>query len=468
MEEYLQEILDLVKSNLPENEIKEKLLQYHDSDIADVFELLDDDEKLRLTRILGTEEVSDVLTYVDDKDEVLDYLKDEQAADIIENMDADDAVDVLQEMDQEEREKILDLIEDEEVKEDIQLIMSFDEDEVGSLMTTNYVTILDTDNVKLAMKKLIDQAKDNDNISTIFVTKDSGEFLGAIALNDIIIAREGFKLTDKMMSNYPFLKAHDKISDIINDVKDYAEEILPVLDNENILIGVLTASDIVEIVTSEANEDYHKLAGLLEEETPDESIFQSIKKRIPWLVLLLFLGLIVSTVVSIFEGVISSVTAAVIFQSVVFDMAGNGGTQSLAVTLTNINSEDELSKKKILQMIKKEICVGTLNGLFLGILSFSVIFGFLCIKGAINSNEGVLIGETFNYLHAVYVSASAGIALFIAVTLSCMLGLLLPIFFKKIKIDPAVASGPMITTVNDICSACIYYSLVGLFFGLFI
>lgn len=463
MEEYLQEILDLIRSDLSDKEKKEKLLQYHDSDIADVFEQLSDEEKLELTRILGTEEVSDVLTYVDDKEEVLEYLEDEQAADIIEQMDADDAVDVLQEMEEEEREKILDLIEDDEVREDIELILSFDEDEVGSLMTNNYVTIDENDNVKKAMKKVIDQAKDNDNISTIFVTKENGEYVGALALNDLIIAREGASLHDKMQLNYPFLHGKDKIDDVINDVRDYAEEIMPVVDENNLLIGAITASDIVEVVTQELNEDYHKLAGLTEEEKVEESVWQSIKKRIPWLILLLFLGLIVSSVISAFEGIIAEVTAAVVFQSVVFDMAGNGGTQSLAVTLTNINQEDELSKKKIWHMVGKEIRVGALNGFLLGLLSFGVILVFLLIK-----HQPVMTnGTEFVLNEAMYVAASAGLALFIAVSLSSMLGLVLPIFFKKIKIDPAVASGPMITTVNDIASACIYYTLVGLFFSLF-
>ena len=183
----------------------------------------------------------------------------------------------------------------------------------------------------------------------------------------------------------------------------------------------------------------------------------------PWLALLLLLGLIVSSVVSAFETVIASVSAAVIFQSVVFDMAGNGGTQSLAVTLTTINNDDSLSKKKIIKMIFKEIRVGLINGLILGILSFGVILGFLSIRhqGVFSSNP-----ETFVFLDCVKIASCVGISLWIAISVSSLFGLILPVFFKKIKIDPAVASGPMLTTINDICSACIYYTLVGLFFSM--
>ncbi len=463
MNELIQEILDIVRSNISNKEKKEKLSHYHDSDVADAFEFLSDEEKATLTKILGAEEASDILTYVEDKDEFLDYMKEDQAADIIENMDADDAVDVLQEMEDEDREKILNLIEDDEVKEDIQLILSFEEDEVGSLMTTNYVTILDTDDVKKAMKKVIDQAKDNDNISVIFITDKDGKFVGALNLNDLIIARQGDELMAKAITSYPALQAHAKIDDVINDIKDYNEKIIPVIDEKEVVIGALTANDVVELVTSELHEDMHKLAGLTSEDK-DESLFTSIRKRIPWLILLLFLGLVVSTVISAFESVIAVVSAAVIFQSVVFDMAGNGGTQALAVTLTNINDDDDLSKKKVWKMAKKEISIGITNGIILGLLSFGVILAFLCIR-----HEGVYTDKenTFIFADCMKVAASAGVALFVALSVSSILGLVLPIFFKKIKIDPAVASGPMITTINDICSACIYYSLVGLFFSLF-
>lgn len=463
MNELIQEILDIVRSNISNKEKKEKLSHYHDSDVADAFEFLTDEEKASLTKILGAEEASDILTYVDDKDEFLDYMKEDQAADIIENMDADDAVDALQEMEDEDREKILNLIEDDEVKEDIQLILSFEDDEVGSLMTTNYVTILDTDDVKTAMKKVIDQAKDNDNISLIFITNKEGKFVGALNLNDLIIARQGDNLMSKAITSYPALQAHAKIDDVINDIKDYNEKIIPIIDENEVVIGALTANDVVELVTSELHEDMHRLAGLTSEDK-DESIFTSIKKRLPWLILLLFLGLVVSTVISAFESVVAVVSGAVIFQSVVFDMAGNAGTQSLAVTLTNINDDDDLSKKKIWKMARKELGIGLITGLLVGILSFGVILGFLCIR-----HEGVYSDKSnaFVLMDCVKVASSAGVALFISLAVSNFVGLILPIIFKKIKIDPAVASGPMITTINDICSACIYYSLVGLFFALF-
>ena len=177
---------------------------------------------------------------------------------------------------------------------------------------------------------------------------------------------------------------------------------------------------------------------------------------------MLVLGLLVTSVISAFENVINAVTGAVIFQSLVFGMAGNGGTQALAVTLTSINSEDKLSRKKVTKMFFKELRVGFLNGLLLGIFSFIVIFGFMVI-----TQTNVIVGTPYSIGDALLVASCVSGSLLLAITFSSLIGLLFPIFFKRIKIDPAVASGPMITTLNDIISACIYYVLVGLCFGCF-
>ena len=252
------------------------------------------------------------------------------------------------------------------------------------------------------------------------------------------------------------------IDDVINDLKEYAEDIIPVLDRDNHLLGVITSQDIVELVEDEANEDYSRLAGLIKQESDKEGLFGSIKKRIPWLITLLLLGLIVSSIISAFTEIIAEVTVAVLFQSVVLGMAGNGGTQTLAVTLTSITQDDNLSRSKVLKMLIKEFSIGVLNGLILGIISFGIVLGFLVFTHSPVTN-GV-----YDFIGCLLVSISVSLSLVIALVISSLLGLLLPIFFKKVKIDPAIASGPMITTINDLCSSCIYYGLIGLLFGLLI
>jgi len=365
MEEFLNEILAIIRSDKSNAVKKAELSQYHDSDIADVFNNLDDDEKIRLVKILGKEKFSDILAYLNNSDDLIDLLKDEEAADVIELMDADDAVDVLEDLDEENRDKIIELMNDE-AREDVRLILSFDKDQVGSLMTTNFVSVVKGDGVKGSMKKLIEQAKDNDNIATLIVLDENQKFYGCLDLKDLICARDGENLTKKVKTNYPYVYADSLIDDVINDLKEYAEDLIPVLDREDHLLGVITSSDIVELIQDEAEEDYNRLAGLLKQEDDQESIFGSIKKRIPWLVLLLVLGLLVSSVISAFSNVIAGVTAAVLFQSVVFDMAGNGGTQSLAVTLTKITRLDDINGKRFGKMLGRELVIGLMNGIILG------------------------------------------------------------------------------------------------------
>lgn len=459
MEEFLNELLEIIRSNKSNKVKKDELLQYHDSDIADVFNLLDDSEKLELAKILGKEKTSDIIAYLENSDQFLDLLRDEEAADVIELMDADDAVDVLEDLDKENRDKIIELLSDE-AKEDVKLILSYEKDQVGSLMTTNYVSVVSGDGVKGAMKKLVDQAKDNDNISTLIVLDHDEKFYGCLDLKDLICARDGDDLSSKVKTNYPYVYADSQIDEVINQLKEYAEDLIPVLDRDDKLLGVITSSDIVELVQDEAAEDYNRLAGLTRQEEEEEPILGSIKKRIPWLVLLLILGLLVSSVISAFSDVIAGVTAAVLFQSVVFDMAGNGGTQSLAVTLTKITQNDEVDKKRFGKMFVKEFAIGILNGLILGTISFAVALGFLVIR-----HQPVVVNGVYSITDCLMIASSVGVSLLIAISLSSILGLVLPILFKKIKIDPAVASGPMITTINDICSSCIYYTLVGILFG---
>lgn len=462
MEEFLNEILLIIRSSKNNKEKYNELTQYHDSDIADVFTLLDDEEKIHLAKILGKEKLSDIIAYLEDSEDFLDLLKDEDAADVIELMDADDAVDVLEDLDSEDREKIIELLS-EDAKEDVKLILSFEKDQVGSLMTTNFIQVIRGDGVKGAMKKLIEQASENDNISTLIVLNPDETFYGCIDLKELIIAREGEDLSQRVKTNYPTVYADSLIDDVINDLKEYAEDVIPVLDHDEHLLGVITSQDIVELVQEEAYEDLNRMAGLITHEDEKENFFGSIKKRIPWLITLLILGLLVSSVISAFTDIIAEVTAAVLFQSVVLGMAGNGGTQALAVTLTTLTQDDDINRKKVIKMLGKEISIGFLNGVILGAISFGIVLLFLVGKQQPITSNGV-----YNLNDCLLVAMSVSLSLVIALIFSSLLGLLLPIFFKKIKIDPAVASGPMITTINDLLSSCIYYGLIGILFGLLI
>ena len=445
--DYTEEILAIIRSGA-EN-IVEQLEDYHDNDIADAFRFLNVEERDALYDILGAEAVSDIFAYLDDADTYIEELESDEAAEIIEEMDADDALEILDELEEDKRQEIIELL-DPEVKEDIELIDSYDEDEFGNRMTTNFVVIKSTLTVKQAMRELINQAADNDNISTIYTIDEEEKFYGAIDLKELILARPSTELESLIVTSYPYVYANEKISNTIDLISEYSEDSIPVLSPEDkTILGVITSQDIVEIMDSESGEDYARLAGLSGEEDSKESLFDSMKKRVPWLIVLLVLGLAVSSVAGLFEGVVKELAVIVAFQSLILGMAGNVGTQSLAVTIRNLTGET-LSFKEQFKMVFKELRIGLFNGAVLGLLSAVVI-------GAV-----IYFSKDYTVYQAFMTSGCVGLSMCVAMTVSGFTGTFIPIAFKKIGIDPAVASGPLITTVNDLVAVVIYYGLAWL------
>ncbi|RHQ24287.1 magnesium transporter [Clostridiaceae bacterium AF29-16BH] len=443
---YVEELLEILRSSLAADELQDQISDYHESDIADAFEQLTEEERRRLYPLLGPEWIAEIFTYIEDPDEYLKELDLGQAAQVLSYMDSDDAVDVLDELDDTTQEKLVGMM-DEESSHDIKMLQSYEDDEVGSLMTTNFIVIHENLTIRQAMRELIRQAGENDNISTVYVIDKNDQFYGAIDLKDLIIAREKDALEDIISTSYPYVTDHEKIDDCIEQIKDYAEDSIPVLTEDKQLIGVITAQDLVEVVDDAMGEDYAKLAGLTAEEDLEETTTESMKKRLPWLVILLFLGLAVSTVVGVFETVVAVLPIVMCFQSLILDMAGNVGTQSLAVTIRVLMDENLTAGEKV-GLVFKEMKVGFFNGLFLGIMAFIFIGLYIWL---LKGNPVV---------HAFVISGCVGFSLMAAMVISSLVGTLIPMFFHKIKIDPAVASGPLITTVNDLVAVVIYYGLV--------
>lgn len=442
---FVEEIISIIRSGEADQEIADKLQDYHENDIAQSLEELTKEERLYLYGVLGAEWFSEVLAYIDEPEVYFEELGVDKLAAVINEMDSDDAVDLLEDIDDELKEKISHIL-DADVKADIQLIRSYEEDEIGSLITTNYISIGKELSIKQATHELIQQAGDNDNISTIYVTDEQGKFCGAIDLKDLIVARENDDLDSLIIYSYPYILDHEKISDSIEKIKDYAEDSLPVLNSNKEIIGILTAQDVIEAVDDEMGEDYAKFAGLTAEEDLNETTKESMKKRLPWLIVLLFLGMGVSTVVGAFEGVVAVLPIVICFQSLILDMAGNVGTQSLAVTIRVLMDEDLTAKDKV-HLVIKEIKVGFSNGLLLGVLALAFLGLYIKLF------KGYAFGAAF------LISGCVGASLLLAMIISSMVGTLVPLFFHKIKVDPAVASGPLITTVNDLVAVVTYYGI---------
>lgn len=445
---YLSELQNLITQHIADPDFALKLSDYHESDIAQALTGVSREQRQKLYKILDTQYLSDIFSYMEDAHEYLSEMSQEQAAKIIACMDSDDAVDVLEEMEEADQKKLVSLM-DPESSEDVKLILSYEDDEIGSKMTTNYIVISKDLTVKQAMHELVLQAGENDNITTIYVTEKENTFYGSIRLKDLIIAREHDELESLIYVSSPYLLDKEKVSDCLERIKGYAEDSLPVLNENHKLLGIITSQDIVEVVDDELGDDYAKLAGLTAEEDLKETTVASMKKRLPWLIVLLFLGIGVSSVVGVFEGVVASLPIIICFQSLILDMAGNVGTQSLAVTIRVLMDENLKGSQKIL-LILKEMKVGLCNGLFLGSLSFIFIGVYICFFKHTPAGNAFLI------------SACVGVALLAAMIISSLVGTVVPLFFHKLKVDPAVASGPLITTVNDLVAVITYYGLAWL------
>lgn len=445
--DYESEIIAIIRGNDTPKILESKLENYHEKDISDILPMLTLAERQKLYRICPAWMLSAILEYSDEDQAGLfiNEMDIKKAAEVLEKSETDSAIAILRETPKERRALLIDALEPE-VRGEMRLIASFDEDEIGSRTTTNCIIIHKDLTVKQAMSELILQAKENDNISTIFVVDECEFFYGVIDLKDLLISDEDESLENLIITSFPYVYAHETVDCCLEKLKDYSESSIPVLDNSSKLLGVITARSVIEAVDDEMGEDYARLAGLTAEEDLKEPLMLSMKKRLPWLLVLLGLGLIVSGVVGAFEDVVSQLTLIMAFQSLILDMAGNVGTQSLAVTI-RVLTDENLSARKRLALVWKEMRIAISNGAVLGILSFFAVGLYIFL---IKKRE---------MFFAFSVSGCIGFSLMIAMVVSGAVGTLVPLFLKRIKIDPAVASGPLITTVNDLVAVVTYYGL---------
>lgn len=319
---------------------------------------------------------------------------------------------------------------------------------IASRMSANFIAIPDTATVKEAMSQLVRQAADRDNIATLYLVDSGGALQGAIDLKDLILAREGTPLAAITDRACPRLSAKTPVEDAIPLLTACGEASVPVLDGAGRLLGVVTSQDLVELLDDELGEDYARLGGLSDQEDLAEPIRQSLRKRLPWLCVLLVLGLGVSATVGLFESIVAQLPVILCFQSLILDMAGNVGTQSLAVAI-RVLMDGQLARGQRAALVWKEVRIGLANGALLGGLSFAAIGAYLCLTG-------------HAAVFAFAVSGCLGLAMVLAMVVSSLSGTLIPLFFQRVGVDPAVASGPLITTVNDLVAVVTYYGLAWL------
>ncbi|MGM0496163.1 MAG: magnesium transporter, partial [Bacillota bacterium] len=332
-------------------------------------------------------------------------------------------------------------------------IMKYSEDEIGSFINDSFLTLDINVSVKEAMKQIIDKAYKTDYISIIYIL-DNAKLVGYLKLKDLIVARADELISDIIETRFPEVYPEDNVESVAKIMQETKESSLPIINHEKQIIGVITHDDLMDIIALAEEEDYTRFAGLsdFDNKLATTTVFKSVKSRIPWLGVLLLLSMITSFILSFFDDSLSNsapllAAKLAVFLPLILDMAGNTGTQSLAVTIRYLSKNDNIKQSVLVKMIVREIRTGLLQGLLIGV----IVFGMILLTNL--STKGFL--ENVDYIYAFVTTGS----IFIALVVSTTLGGLIPIIMNKLKIDPAVASGPFITTISDIITLSIYYTI---------
>lgn len=450
-----EQIIQIINEETDSLVLRERLHEFHPYDLAEVFSNLNEEDRQKIYQALSDQEIADIFSYLEEE-ETVTYLKDlaqNQGASIIDKMEIDDAVDIIKEMDDPTQTKEFLSFLSPETRDEIEYLTKYSEDSVGSIMTTNYIAIESNYDVKEAMKALIHNANESEVIDPLYVVQ-AGSLIGTLDLTSLIIARSPNKIQDIMKPNPIYVEVEDDVTVAISKLRDYGLSALPVVEGYQ-MVGIVTLDDAIDVVSDDVNYHYSNLAGVRIEDEDKGNLFQQLLKRFPWLVILLLLSILTSNVLNAFEDIIKQVTILIFFQTLILDMAGNVGTQSLAVTIRILSSNELDNRQNIRKHILKEIRINTINSFILTIMAFLVCFIFLTLRYS-EQNNIILI--------SLIVAVSMGITLII----TGILGSFIPILFNRINIDPAVASGPLITTLNDIISVIIYFSIASLFLHLLI
>jgi magnesium transporter len=426
------------------DDFRAEFLDLHPYDQAEFFSELDDEDRAKVYNFLSPEEMADLFENLEADEEdfkdVLAQMNPNYAADMLSNMYADDAVDVLNELDKDQVASYLTIMDEEAAKE-IKDLLHYEEYTAGSIMTTEFIAISANQTVRSAMYILKKEAPRAETIYYIFVVDEEKRLAGVISLRDLIVADDETMIGEVMNERVVSVSVGEDQEEVARMMRDYNFLALPVVDFQNHLLGIITVDDIIDVMEEEASDDYSKLAGIADLDTVDRNPFTAAKKRLPWLIILLFLGMFTASLIGRFEDTLDKVAILAVFIPLIAGMAGNTGTQALAVAVRGIATGD-LEKESKWSIILREAGTGLITGAVCGILVAFVVYFWK--------------GEFF-------LGILVGISIFITLIIATLAGSLVPLLMHRLKIDPAVASGPFITTINDIISILIYFGIATAF-----
>jgi len=426
------------------DEFREEFLSLHPYDQAQFFEKVGPDSRQIIYQYLSPKEMAEIFQSIElDDDEYEPFLKEMEttyAADMLSEMYADNAVDVLNELNKDQVASYLTIMDDESAQE-IKDLLHYEEYTAGSIMTTEYVAIPENSTVRSAMTILRNAAPQAEIIYYIFVVNDDHQLTGVVSLRDLIIADEDTLIREIRNERVVSVSVSEDQEEVARMIKDYDFLAVPVVDFQDHLLGIITVDDILDVLEEEANDDYSKLAAVSEMDTFDKGPLTAAKKRLPWLIVLLFLGMFTANLMGIFEDTLDEVAILAVFIPLIAGMAGNSGTQALAVAVRGIATGDIAEQSKI-KLLIREAGTGLITGLVCS------VFG---------------VGIVFFMQHDLLLGLLVGTAIFGSIFAATLSGSFIPLLIHRMKIDPAVASGPFITTLNDIISILIYLGLASMF-----
>ncbi len=418
--------------------IKKNILELHYADIADIMDCLDNTQAKYVYGLADDEAQADILMEVDEKvrDEFIASLSNKEIAEQLENLESDDAADLLGELPDDQQEDVISKMDDEEAAEVVDLL-KYDENTAGGVMQKELICVNLNWPVNRAIVQLRKQAETVEKVYHIYVVDNDDRFVGVLSLKRLLFANTKTIISDLYQAkNLISVKSSDSLDTVSKTMEKYDLFTIPVLDLQNKLIGRITFDDVVEFIKEEADKDYQMASGLSEKIDSDSSVWRISRARLPWLLIGMIGGVFGAQVISGFEGGIEKVPELAFYIPLIMAMGGNIGVQSSAIVVQSL-AKDTNPLGSILKKIARESIVALINGAFLSILIFAIAFAFG------SSTLGFVVS----------------ISLFAVILVAAIFGTLIPLLLNKYKIDPALATGPFITTLNDVVGLFIYFTI---------
>ena len=443
-EEFLAEIEQLI-ADRKDPEILELLEEVHYADIAEVINELTKEEATYLIKLLDTVKTSDVLTELDEdiREAILASLSAKEIAEEISELDTDDAADIVAELPKRMVQEVISEIEDREHAKDIVDLLRYDENSAGGLMAKELVKVNENWNVLTCVKEMRAQAENVTRVHSIYVVDDDGKLKGRLSLKDLLTTSTKTHISEVYIPKVDSVNVNENPEEVARIMSKYDLEAIPVVDEIGRLVGRITIDDIVDVIREQAEKDYQMAAGITQDVEADDSIWKLTKARLPWLIIGMMGGIGAASIINSFQTVMLEFPILLIFVPLIQATAGNVGVQSSAIMVQGL--ANDTVKGEVVKRLLKEFMLGLINGLVLASI--------------------VLLISHFAFHTEYLVSATICIALMSVIIIAALIGTFIPVFLDGRGIDPAVATGPFITTGNDIFGILIYFSIAKMILG---